>query len=167
MLRPGALEGAVALVAVAEHGGFAAAARVLGVAQSTVSRQVSALEHAVGAHLLARTTRSVRLTEAGQWFYERARTGLAAILEAERGASSVGSQVEGVLRVTMPEAFGRRVIVPALAKLCALHTKLRLELDLSDEPHALERGGFDAPFGWVDRRGIGGPARGRLRAACR
>ena len=72
-----------AFVTVAEHQGFAPAARKLGLSPSAVTRLVAALENRLGARLLQRTTRSVALTDAGQRYLERARRILADVEEAE------------------------------------------------------------------------------------
>ncbi|WP_195908419.1 LysR substrate-binding domain-containing protein [Novosphingobium sp. Gsoil 351] len=72
-----------------------------------------------------------------------ARAGLAALAEAEAGASAVGTEAAGLLRVTMPEAFGRRTVVPILAGLVARFPAIQLEIDLSDLPRALDRGAYD------------------------
>lgn len=162
MIRERPLGSAEALLAVIDHGGFAPAARALGVAQSTISRQVDQLEKRTGTRLLARTTRSIRLTDAGLFFVERARAGLAALAEAEAGAAAVGVEPSGLLRVTMPQAFGRRVVVPVLAAFAARHPKIRLELDLSDLVRPLDRGAFDIGVRLGPARGDE-PAGERLR----
>ena len=139
----GMLSAVETLLVVIDEGGFLAAARRLGIAQSTVSRQVGLLEANVGAPLLTRTTRRVALTDAGRFFADRARIGLAAIVEAHTGAGAIGVEPQGLLRVTMPEALGRRVIVPMLAGFVVATPKISLELDLCDERRPLERGHFD------------------------
>jgi DNA-binding transcriptional LysR family regulator len=131
------------LLAVVDAGGFAAAARVLGLAQSTISRQVALLETQVGVPLLTRTTRRIALTDAGRFYAERARAGLAALAEAQSGAAALGDEPQGQLRVTMPEAFGNHVVVPMLAAFAAAHPQVMLDLDLSDEVRPLDRGRFD------------------------
>src|SRR5690606_19529053 len=85
---------------------FAAAARVLDVPRSKVSKQVQALEEALGVQLLMRTTRSLHLTEAGATYYEDARELLAALDEAEQRARG-SSGIRGVVRCNVPVSFGR------------------------------------------------------------
>ena len=89
-------------VRVAELGSFTAAARETGAPKSSVSRAVSALEADLGVRLLQRTTRKLQLTEAGRAYLERARTGLAALEEANAEAGEMGDEPRGTVRMTAP-----------------------------------------------------------------
>ncbi|MEQ9122147.1 MAG: LysR family transcriptional regulator, partial [Alphaproteobacteria bacterium] len=82
-----ALPAMAIFAAVVDAGGFTAAARVLGLSKSAVSKQVSGLEDRLGVRLLARTTRSLSLTEAGVRYGERCRR---AVAEAEAAEAEVG-----------------------------------------------------------------------------
>jgi DNA-binding transcriptional LysR family regulator len=86
-------------VAVVEKGGFAAAARHLSVAPATVTRQISTLEHRLGARLLQRTTRICTLTEAGQAFYQHGTKILEAIKEADAAAIAFHATSKGTIRL--------------------------------------------------------------------
>lgn len=97
-------------VATVDAQGFSAAARRLGLATSSVTRLVDALETAVGASLLNRSTRQVSLTEAGARYYERARSIFEALDEADASVADRGEEPVGVLRLCLPVEFGRRVI---------------------------------------------------------
>jgi DNA-binding transcriptional LysR family regulator len=123
---------AEAYLAVVDRGGFGAAARELGVTQSTISRRIAALEQRIGKRLVERTTRRVTLTEAGLAFANDLRDVLARLADAEGRVQSEGSEAEGLLRVTMPTAYGRTSVLPRLAGLAKRHPRLRFELDLSD-----------------------------------
>jgi DNA-binding transcriptional LysR family regulator len=103
-----------AFVAVAEHAGFAAAARALGLSPPAVTRAVAALEDRMCSRLLHRTTRQVRLTEAGVRYLADARRILAEIEEAEASAAGAHGEPRGVVAVTAPVLFGRRHVAPVL-----------------------------------------------------
>jgi DNA-binding transcriptional LysR family regulator len=120
-------------VAVVEAGGFTAAALRLGVSQSAVSRRIAALEARLGVRLLTRSTRKLRPTDAGYSFYQRCRSALGALDEAESDAAAEGSALRGVLRVTGPPAFGRAVLVPLLAEFSSEHPAIRLDLMLTEQ----------------------------------
>lgn len=130
-------------MATAETGGFSAAARRLGVATSSVTRQVDALEQALGASLLNRSTRQVSLTEAGASYYQRAREILEALAEADASVADRGEEPVGVLRLCLPVEFGRRVIAPHLGAFLARHPGLELDIDLSDRFDDLLDGRYD------------------------
>lgn len=126
------LEDMVTFLKVIETGGFAAAARELGVTQSTVSRRVSELERRLGRILLQRTTRRVLLTEAGRQYAEAIRHPIQALGEAEACLSDDAAELRGSLRITIPSGFGRILVLPALATFAHRHPMVRLHIDLSD-----------------------------------
>ncbi len=101
-------------VEVARQGGITAAARILGMPTSTVSRWVQELEKRLGVRLLQRTTRRIQLTEIGEGYYRR---GLKAIESVELAQSWVRSQAEvpqGTLRVTTFQLFAETLLGPVL-----------------------------------------------------
>lgn len=120
------------LVAVVDQGGFTAAADILGVSTSYVSRRVKALEDRLGVRLLERTTRQVRPTAVGQAYYDRVAPLLEGLDEAARAAASLRSEPKGTLRLAAPAAFGRRYLAPALASFSARFPDLRIEVSYSD-----------------------------------
>ncbi|MDD0977637.1 LysR family transcriptional regulator [Pseudomonas fontis] len=132
-----------AFVATVDANGFAAAARVMDVPRSKVSKQIQALEDALGVQLLLRTTRSLHLTEAGCEYYEACRELIASVEEAEQRARSSLAQVHGVLRVNAPMSFGLCRLGPLLPRFNALHPKVELQLVLSDQQVDPVKGGFD------------------------
>ncbi|MFJ4052526.1 LysR family transcriptional regulator [Pseudomonas sp. NPDC089743] len=123
--------------------GFSAAARQLGVATSSVTRLVDALESALGATLLNRSTRQVTLTEAGARYYARAREIFDALDEADASVADRGEEPVGVLRLCLPVEFGRRVIAPHLGQFLARHRALELDIDMSDRVDDLLGGRYD------------------------
>jgi len=101
-------------VAVAECEGFAAAARRLGISPPVATRAVADLEARLGVKLLNRTTRYVRVTDAGQRYLEDARRVLAAADEADEAAIGINTEPRGHLTVTAPVLFGRIYVMPGI-----------------------------------------------------
>lgn len=121
-----------AFAAVVEHGGFAPAARRLGVAASSLTRQLNNLEEALGALLLNRSTRSVTLTDAGRRYHEEVRRILEDLESADRAVSERAGPPSGLLRVTMPVAFGRLHVAPALPAFFRRWPQVRIDIQLTD-----------------------------------
>ncbi len=121
-----------AFTKVVEHGGFAAAARALGQSRAQVNRSVIRLEESLGVHLLNRTTRSVAATPAGQAFYERARSILLDLAEAEAAIQDDPDEPRGELKINAPMSFGTLHLAPALCDFMVRYPKLRIELVLND-----------------------------------
>ena len=121
-------------VAVADAGSFSIAARRLGVTQSTVSKQVAALETHLSVRLFQRTTRSLALTDEGSAFYESATRALAAIDEAQAAVGPKGD-VQGLLRVTMPLTLAESRLIAIIADFLEAHPRIQIDMSLSD--HAL------------------------------
>ena len=116
----------------ASNGGFSAAARQLGVATSSVTRLVDALEQRLGTPLLNRSTRSITLTDSGRGYFEHATGILAALDEADDAAAGGVAAPAGVLRIAAPVTLAIRYIAPLLPELARRHPKLALDLRLSD-----------------------------------
>lgn len=140
----GGLEQVEAFVAVAELGGFAAAASVIGRDASAISRRVSMLEERLGVRLLSRTTRKVALTDAGAVFYRRAQIALEELATASEEAIVGAGVVSGRLRIAVPNTFGRLWISPLLAKFCERHPQVRLEVRFDDRYVDIIGEGYDA-----------------------
>lgn len=121
--------------AVAEAGGFTAAAHVLGISQPFVSQTVTALEKRLGVQLLHRSTRTQRLTGEGEQFLAACRRVLEEIDLAEAQVSS--PEPAGELRVTAPRAFGTDQIVPRLPAFLQAHPRITMQLSLSDSVASL------------------------------
>jgi len=101
-------------VAVAEEGGFAAGARKLKLSPPAVTRAIAALEERLGLRLLERTTRHVRVTQAGQRYLDDARRIIAAVDEADEAAAGINATPRGHLAVTAPMLFGRMYVTPGI-----------------------------------------------------
>ena len=95
-------------VRVVQAGSFSAAARDLALTPSAVSKQIGRLEDRLGARLLNRTTRQLSLTEVGRGYFERAGQILADVAEAEQAVADQDGAPRGLLRVSLPFAFGQR-----------------------------------------------------------
>lgn len=132
-----------AFVETVRAGGMAAAARKLGSTRARVSRQVQQLEAALGAQLLVRTTRALRLTDAGSAYLEVAEAALTQLAEGARRVAEGQGRISGVLRVNAPMSFGVRVLGPLLPRFLAAHPALELQLTLSDEFIDPVRSGHD------------------------
>ncbi len=131
-------------VRVAEARSFTIAARRLGISSSAASKSVSKLERELGVRLVNRTTRTVSLTDDGASFFARCRQILADIEEAEIVATQASTVPRGKLRVQLPVAFGRRVVVPALADFAARYPDMVVDIELSDRSVDLAKEGLDA-----------------------
>ncbi len=127
---------------VARTGSFSAAARELDLSQPSVSRIVAALEKDVGAALVTRTTRAVKLTDTGTDYLTRVEAILASLEEADHVARG-SRELRGSLRVALPSSFGVREIVPVLPGFLARHPALNVQLLMSDQRQDTLKEGVD------------------------
>src|ERR1700744_1823154 len=130
-------------VRVVETGSFSAAARQLNVGQPAVSKTIGQLENRLQVSLLIRTTHGLTATEAGQRFYERARTAIQEADEAELAARGAGAGLTGFLRVSAATTFARLHIVPVLPRFLAEHPELEIDVILDDRVIDLVAEGVD------------------------
>ena len=126
-------DGIELFVATVQAGSFANAARRLGVTPSAVSRRVAMLEGELGVQLLARTTRTLRLTEDGQAFHERCLRILEEVEEARASIVRVRQKPSGLLRVDAPVALGRSLLTPKLPGFLTRYPDVRIDLTLRDQ----------------------------------
>lgn len=120
------------LAKVVASGGFAEAARRLGVTRSAISKAITQLEQELGVRLLDRTTRRVTPTEAGLAYYERCLAILAQISETEAQISRLHDEPKGVLKVNAPMSFGTLYLGRAIADFMGRYSDLKVELTLTD-----------------------------------
>ncbi len=132
-----------AFVRSVDLGSFSKAAAEAEVKVSTVSRYISGLEADLGAALLNRSTRSLHLTEAGRLFYERAGPILAEIEEARSATISLNALPQGLLRINIPSAFGRRHVMPHMKDFLNAYPDIRLDATLTDATVDLIEAGMD------------------------
>ena len=121
-----------AFVAVVEDGGFAKAARRAGMATSSLTRQVDALEEELGVQLFNRSTRAVTLTEAGESYYHQVVRILGDLDEANRSISESEGAPRGLLRVSLPVAFARLHVAPAIPRFMTLCPDIEIDATLTD-----------------------------------
>ena len=137
------ISGLTVLIAVVEARTIAKAAEALELSPSAVSRALARLEQRLGVRLLARTTRSLSLTDEGRRFYEQVGPHLAGIEEAAIEAAGSTSRVRGRLRVNIDPFFSRIVLSKHLASFLARHPELSAELIMRDSVGDLVADGFD------------------------
>lgn len=132
-------------VKVVDSNSFTAAARALAMPKATVSRKVAELETQLGVRLLERTTRKLRLTEAGLDFYRRCSDNIAALEEASAAVSEAQHEPQGTLRITLP-TVGQPLLSALLSEFMAVYPKVSFEIVFSDELLDLIDAGFDLAF---------------------
>ena len=143
MHQPETLSDLVVFVAVVEAGSFTSASEKLELSKSMVSKCVNRLESALGARLLHRTTRRLRLTEAGTALYETSASALSAIEDAQLAVSNLQGTPRGVLKVSASLAFGTVVLPSLVRQLTHEHSDLGVNLLLDDRHVDLVREGVD------------------------
>jgi LysR family cyn operon transcriptional activator len=123
------------LLALAEHANFTRAAEDLHISQPTLSQQIKQLERTVGAQLLDRTGRTVRLTDAGETYVHYARRALRDLAAAERAVLDVADLSRGHLRLALTPTFTAYLIGPLTAKLHARHPGISLDVREMTQDH--------------------------------
>lgn len=131
---------------IVQAGSFAQAARQLGLTRAAVSRRMASIEAQAGQVLLARTTRSLGLTEPGRRLALRARAVLEASEAARAAMRASSAALAGRLRITAVPSFGRAVLVPLLAEFRRLNPGVSFELLFTDRRVDLLRDGVDVAF---------------------
>ncbi|AXS40701.1 LysR family transcriptional regulator [Breoghania sp. L-A4] len=143
-MQRNAFDGLTMFLVVAQHRSFSIAAARLGVSAPAVSQSIRQLEERLGTPLFHRTTRSVKLTEAGQRLVERAAPAAAEIVEALDLVQDQADRPAGRLRVTMPRIAGSYLIEPIMADFHAAYPDIELEISLDDKLVDIVETGFDA-----------------------
>ena len=138
------LDGVAAFLRVATRRSFRGAAADLGVSTSAVSQSIRALEVRLGVALVARSTRSVGLTEAGERFLERVQPAMASLDEAFEVARSLGERPSGLLRLTVPRSVMAPVMEPILPGFCAAYPEIEVEISADSSFVDIVGAGFDA-----------------------
>ena len=131
------------LLVLAEQGSFTRAAERLEVSKAAMSQKIKELEQAAGTALVQRTTRSVRLTAAGEKLVEELRDPFARIEQSFFGVRDAAGPVRGLVRVTTPVAFARQQLVPIVGDFLRAWPHIRLQLDVTDRLVSLSSEGFD------------------------
>jgi DNA-binding transcriptional LysR family regulator len=126
------LEDMRCFVETVDCGGVNRAAARLGLSKSIVSRRIAAMEDDLGVQLVARSTRGVVPTEAGQEFRRRCERILAEVSEARDAVTAKGGDLTGRLRVTAPQAMGLTIIGPLLGEMARKYPRLQIDAVFTD-----------------------------------
>jgi len=130
-------------VLAARHRSLTAAGKEMGLSPAAASARLTALEKALGATLMARTTRSLSLTEDGKAFLVHAQRSLQEFENGRAALSANNSAPSGVLRATIPGPFGRKHILPFLTEFRETYPEVQLDLHVSDDIANLIEDGYD------------------------
>lgn len=125
------------------EGSFTRAAQHLGLTKQTVSERIGNLEGKLGVRLLERTTRQLRLTDAGAAYAERCTAIAVQMEEANREVQRLQAEPVGLLRVSAPVLYGRRYLAPVISGFMMRYPKVRVEVVLADRRVNLVEEGFD------------------------
>jgi len=138
------LLGSIELFCLAAEGGtFTAAALAAGVTPAAVSRSISRLEKRLGVRLFVRSTRSVRLTDAGKAYFEQCRGALSQLVEAERQVTGQQVQPAGTLRISAPTTYAHHRLLPLLPAFRAKYPLIKIEVHISNRNVDLHNENFD------------------------
>jgi DNA-binding transcriptional LysR family regulator len=135
---------------VVEHGGFTAAARALDRPKSSLSVSVTRLEEQLGNRLLERTTRSLRLTDAGESLYREVSRPLAQLREVAIDALAKGERVQGTLHIAAPYEFGAHHLASVACTVMAQHPLLKVHVDVEHARVALFDRNYDIVFSSIE-----------------
>ncbi|MFC0397712.1 LysR family transcriptional regulator [Paraburkholderia rhizosphaerae] len=116
----------------AELGSFTLAATAASVTPAAVSRSIARLEERLGVRLFVRTTRQIRLTDAGRHYFEQCRAALNQLVDAEREVTGQQTTPSGLLRISMPTPYGHYRVLPVLAEFRARFPNVQVETHLSN-----------------------------------
>ncbi|HET6231531.1 MAG TPA: LysR family transcriptional regulator [Longimicrobiaceae bacterium] len=160
------LDGISTFVAVAEARGFRPAGKALGVSGSAVSQSLRRLEERLGVALVQRTTRSVRLTEAGERLYASVRPALDEVRAAVEAVGEMADEPRGTLRLTVSASAESFLRGPTLEGFLAAYPRVNLDIIVGSEPTDIVAGGYDAGIRlgeMIDQDMVAVPASGRQR----
>jgi len=135
---------------VVDHGGFTAAARALDRPKSSLSASVSRLEAQLNTRLLERTTRQLRLTEAGESLYRDISKPFAQLRERAVEALAQGTTVQGTLRIAAPYEFGAHHLASVACRLMREHPLLKVHIDVEHARVALFERNYDLVFSAIE-----------------
>jgi DNA-binding transcriptional LysR family regulator len=131
---------------VVRHGGFSAAERATGETRGKLSKRVAKLEDELGTRLLERSTRSIRITDAGQQIYQQCEI-IQQSLETTRAiAARTRDDVSGTLRISCPPGLARYLGSQTLGSFLARHPNVRVFMDLTSRRVDIIREGYDVAF---------------------
>ncbi|MGB9989389.1 LysR family transcriptional regulator [Massilia sp. SM-13] len=127
----------------AEHSSFTAAATAAGLTPPAVSRSVQRLETRLGVRLFVRTTRQIRLTDAGKLYFEQCRQALSQLTEAERQVTGGQVKPAGRLRISAPTPYAHYRLLPLLGEFRRKHPEVTIDIHVSNRNIDFADEGFD------------------------
>lgn len=139
----GNLEEIFAFIAVVDAGSFSGAGQAVGLTRSAVGKAIARLETRLGARLLNRTTRKLSMTDDGRVFYEHCTRVVSLLEETEASVGRQSAIPGGLLRLTVPEGFGRTHVLPLLHRYMQSWPDLQVEVNFSDRIADMVEDGFD------------------------
>ena len=136
---------------VIDHGSFSGGARALRRPKSSVSASIARLEARLGTRLIERTTRRLRLTEAGESLYREMSPLFSNLREALGAAAAMGESVSGHLRIAAPYEFGAHHLGAVACEMLAQHPSLEVDVDVEHQPVNFFEQQYDIVFTMVDK----------------
>ncbi|ANF85659.1 LysR family transcriptional regulator [Pseudomonas antarctica] len=130
-------------MAVVDGASFVAGGQAMGLTRSAAGKAVMRLEDSLGVRLLNRTTRTLSLTDEGRALYDQGLQILAAVDTAQNSIGQPSGTPRGLLRLTLPDAFGRRVILPLLTTYLKAWPEVQVEASFTDRMADIVEDGFD------------------------
>lgn len=146
------LPGLFAFERIVALGSLTAAAGELGLSLAVVSKRLASLEQRMGVRLINRSTRRLSATDSGKILYSHAVRVVAELAHARDALARQRREISGLLKITAPNSFGRRRLVPLLSQFGVQHPQLRMQLHLTDEVLDLIAGGFDLAIRYGELR---------------
>ncbi len=131
------------LTVLAEQGSYTAAANRLNVSKAAMSQRIAELERVAGIALVQRTTRSVRLTEAGQRLVESTRAQFEQIAAGFSTVREMAGVARGLIRVTAPVSFVRQQLIPKMSAFHRANPEIKVQLEVSDRLASIATEGYD------------------------
>ncbi|WP_151803839.1 LysR family transcriptional regulator [Acinetobacter bereziniae] len=128
---------------VAEQQSFSNAAHQAGLTPAAVSRSIARLEQRLGLQLFSRTTRKVRLTQAGEEYFFECKQVLKQIIAVEQRLKNDSAQLSGIIRISLPTPFGHFRVLPLLPKFQRLYPEIKFEIQLTNKNVDFITEGFD------------------------
>jgi DNA-binding transcriptional LysR family regulator len=144
-----ALDAIAAFVKVVEAGSFSAAARRLGMPKTTVSAKVAGLEKRLGVRLIQRTTRKLRMTEAGETYFHHCAVATREVELGEAALQSAKGKPHGVLKVTAPVDLGRALLPRIVRAYTAKYPDVSVELTITNRVVDVVEEGIDLAVRWA------------------
>lgn len=130
-------------MAVVDGESFVAGGQAMGLTRSAAGKAVIRLEDSLGVRLLNRTTRTLSLTDEGRALYDQGVQILAAVDNAQNSIGQPSGTPRGVLRLTLPDAFGRRIVLPLLDTYLKTWPEVQVEVSFTDRMADIVEDGFD------------------------